>query len=126
MELRDLVIKYRRDHGLSQRAFARQCGLSNGFISMIEAGANPKTGAPIMPSFKNIRLLAEGMGMTSKALISAVDDMIVTVEDEDEQLLELALLNMEGRLLVQKFALMLAGMDEFRLKKTTPPGGEVK
>ena len=36
MTLKDLVIKYRADNGLSQRQFALQCGLSNGYISMLE------------------------------------------------------------------------------------------
>ena len=117
MTLQDLVIRYRRDHGLSQRALARQCGLSNGFISMIESGVNPKTGAPIMPSFKNIRALAEGMGMTTKALITVVDDLTVAMEDEDETLPELAMLNLEGRKLVLQFTLMLSNMEEYRVKK---------
>lgn len=41
MTLKDLVIKYRTENGLSQRQFALQCGLSNGYISMIERGVNP-------------------------------------------------------------------------------------
>lgn len=41
MTLRDLISAYRKDHGLSQRQFANQCGLSNGYISMLEKGINP-------------------------------------------------------------------------------------
>ena len=36
MTLSDLVQEYRREHGLSQRQFASICGLSNGYISMLE------------------------------------------------------------------------------------------
>ena len=116
MELRDIIIRYRHDHGLSQRAFAKRCGLSNGFIAMIEAGSNPRTGRPIMPSFKNIQALAEGMDMTSKALISAADDMIINVSEDDDAMPELAMLNDKGRDLVSRFALMLAGMNDYKAK----------
>ena len=50
MTLKDLVIKYRTENGLSQRQFALQCGLSNGYISMIERGVNPSTGEKITPT----------------------------------------------------------------------------
>jgi transcriptional regulator with XRE-family HTH domain len=41
MTLKDLIIEYRNDHGLSQRQFATACGLSNGYISMLEKEMNP-------------------------------------------------------------------------------------
>ena len=50
MTLSDLVQEYRREHGLSQRQFASICGLSNGYISMLERNVNPKTGQPVTPS----------------------------------------------------------------------------
>ena len=49
MTLSDLVQEYRREHGLSQRQFASICGLSNGYISMLERNVNPKTGQPVTP-----------------------------------------------------------------------------
>ena len=54
MTLKDLVIKYRTENGLSQRQFALQCGLSNGYISMIERGVNPSTGEKITPLWQFI------------------------------------------------------------------------
>ena len=52
MTLKDLVIKYRTENGLSQRQFALQCGLSNGYISMIEREVNPSTGEKITPTLQ--------------------------------------------------------------------------
>ena len=64
MTLKDLVIKYRADNGLSQRQFALQCGLSNGYISMLEKGINPSTGAKITPTLQALNKLAAGMHTT--------------------------------------------------------------
>ena len=36
MTLGEYIAAYRKEHGLSQRAFGRMCHLSNGYISMLE------------------------------------------------------------------------------------------
>lgn len=80
MTLKDLVIKYRSDNGLSQRQFALQCGLSNGYISMLEKGINPSTGAKITPTLQALNKLAAGMHTTLNELFTLVDDMDVDVK----------------------------------------------
>ncbi len=80
MTLKDLVIKYRADNGLSQRQLALQCGLSNGYISMLEKGINPSTGAKITPTLQALNKLAAGMHTTLNELFTLVDDMDVDVK----------------------------------------------
>ena len=80
MTLKDLVIKYRADNGLSQRQFALQCGLSNGYISMLEKGINPSTGAKITQTIQALNKLAAGMHTTLNELFTLVDDMDVDVK----------------------------------------------
>ena len=80
MTLKDLVIKYRADNGLSQRQFALQCGLSNGYISMLEKGINLSTGAKITPTLQALNKLAAGMHTTLNELFTLVDDMDVDVK----------------------------------------------
>lgn len=80
MTLKDLVVKYRADNGLSQRQFALQCGLSNGYISMLEKGINPSTGAKITPTLQALNKLAAGMHTTLNELFTLVDDMDVDVK----------------------------------------------
>ena len=80
MTLKDLVIKYRADNGLSQSQFALQCGLSNGYISMLEKGINPSTGAKITPTLQALNKLAAGMHTTLNELFTLVDDMDVDVK----------------------------------------------
>ena len=69
MTLVEIIKQYRQEHGLSQRQFAAQCGVSNGYISMLERGENPKTGEPIRPSLVQLRRIAKGMGMTLDELL---------------------------------------------------------
>ena len=77
MTLSELMIKYREEHGLSQRQFAQLCGLSNGYISMLEKNVNPKTGQPLVPQITNLRKIADGMNITLAQLFEMVDDMQV-------------------------------------------------
>lgn len=75
MTLGDFVRNYRDDHKISQRSFAKACGVSNGYISMIEKGINPKTNEPITPTLPMLRSIASGMGLTAHELLTMVDDM---------------------------------------------------
>lgn len=77
MTLSDLVQEYRREHGLSQRQFASICGLSNGYISMLERNVNPKTGQPVTPSLPALKKIADGMGISLTALFTRTDDIPV-------------------------------------------------
>lgn len=81
MTLGDLVKNYRTAHGLSQRQFALQCGLSNGYISLLEKEVNPNTEKPITPTIPNLCKLADGMGITIDELLKRVDDMPIDLSE---------------------------------------------
>lgn len=82
MTLGDYIKSYRQEHGLSQRSFAAQSGLSNGYISMVEKGENPATGEPIKPTLIALKKIASGMGITLAVLISRCDDIPVDLSQE--------------------------------------------
>lgn len=86
MNLSEYIIKYRKEHGLSQRQFAKQCGVSNGYISMVENEANPKTGQPIKPSAALLLKLARGVGKSLDELLLEIDD---ATEFFDEAIVEM-------------------------------------
>lgn len=79
MKLGDLIRSYRDIHGLSQRQFANQCDLSNGYISILEKGINPSTGKPVTPTLPQMKKLADGMAITLSELFEKVDDMPIDV-----------------------------------------------
>lgn len=76
--LADIIVQYRTDHDLSQRQFSAYCGISNGYIAMIERGMNPKTGKPVVPTIPSLIKIASGMGMALSDLLHAVG---FTMED---------------------------------------------
>ena len=74
MSLSEFVKKYREEHNLSQRAFAEICGVSNGYISLIEREEiDKRTGKPSKPKIDSLMAIAKGMGMTLQELVDAVD-----------------------------------------------------
>lgn len=75
MKLGDIIRSYRETHGLSQRQFAVQCDLSNGYISILEKGINPGTGKPVTPTLPQLRKIAEGMKMSLAELFQQAEDM---------------------------------------------------
>lgn len=79
MTLGELIKQYRERNNLSQRKFAIRCGLSNGYISMLEDGKNPKTGKPLVTKIENIMKIASAMGYTLSELFSSVDDMEIDI-----------------------------------------------
>lgn len=79
MTLGDYIRAYRKETKVSQREFAKKCGLSNGYISMLERGINPKTKEPITPSLILLKKLADGMCVTVNDILLEVDDMPVDV-----------------------------------------------
>lgn len=81
MTLGELIKEYRRTHDISQRQFASLCGLSNGYISMIEQNKNPKTQQPLTPSIPALNKIASILGYTLDELLTIADDMPVTLSD---------------------------------------------
>lgn len=81
MKIGDLIQKYRAEHDMSQRQFATMCGLSNGYISMLEKDKNPKTGQPVTPTLPKLKALADCMGMSLMEIFELVDDMPLDMEE---------------------------------------------
>lgn len=85
MKLRELVEKYRLENNLSQRQFAKQCGVSNGYISILEEGVNPRTNEPLVPTIATLKKISSAMGLSLHELMTMVDDMPIKMADETEK-----------------------------------------
>ena len=79
MTLGEYIKQYRAEHDLSQRQFANLCGISNGYISMLEKGMNTSTGQPIIPTIQTMRQIANAMGLTIHKVLSEVDDIVLDI-----------------------------------------------
>ena len=74
MKLSAIIINHRQQAQISQREFARRCGLSNSYISFIENEYNPRTGKPIVPTLEQYQKIASGMGLTVHQLFEQLDE----------------------------------------------------
>ncbi len=89
MTLGEYISRYIEGHGLSQRQFALQCNVTNGYISMLISGVNPRTGKPMKPSLDTYIKLADGMGITLNELFAAIDDTQVSLPIDDDEIWQL-------------------------------------
>lgn len=79
MHIGEYINNYLLENKISQRQFAKRCGLSNGYISMLINNINPKTGRPIIPSLTAMLAISRAMGITIDDLFERVDDMLVDI-----------------------------------------------
>ena len=75
MHIGEVIRKYRHDHGnMSMQAFADKCGLSKGYIAMLERNKNSKTGDPVVPSVETFLKVSKAMNMSLNELADVVDE----------------------------------------------------
>ena len=77
MLLGDVILKYRKEHNISQRDFAKSCKLSHSYIAMLEKNIDSRTGKPIRPTLDTIKSVSQGIGCS-------VDDILKLLNDEQE------------------------------------------
>ena len=73
MTLGDIVKRYRENNHFSMDEFASKCGLSKGYISMIENNINPRNKKPIAPTLPSLSKIAHGMNMDIDSLLKLMD-----------------------------------------------------
>ena len=84
MKLSDIVRHYRAEHGISQRQFAAMCSVSHGYISLIEGEKNYKTNKKMNVTLDKMKKLADGMDISLHELLTKVDDMVVSLEYDND------------------------------------------
>ena len=85
MNLSEIIKKYRQDYNLTMQELADRCGLSKGYISMLENKFKP-TGRKkdIVPSIQAIKKLSNGTGIDFDYLLSSIDGEVSLVPTKDE------------------------------------------
>lgn len=80
MKLSQIIKQYRENADITMQDFAEKCGLSKGYISMLEKGQHPQNNRPLVPSISTLQKLAVGMNMSIDQLFSIIDsDVVVSV-----------------------------------------------
>lgn len=68
--LGSIIQEYRAQHKIKMADFAKRCGLSKAYISILEKNKRPDTGAPPVPSLDTIIAVAMGMGSEPDEILS--------------------------------------------------------
>lgn len=84
MTVGEIIKKYREENKISQRQFAVRCGISNGYISMLENGINPTTGEAPMPSLSALNNIARGMNTSLQNLLTLADGLNISISPINE------------------------------------------
>lgn len=93
MKLGEIIKQYRKDHGYNMEEFAKKCGVSKAYISILERDCNPVNGKPVVPSIKTIKSVATAIGKDVNDVFSMLDpeqlidlgiDDMLTSEQEKE------------------------------------------
>ena len=76
MSLGSFINIYLERNNMSISEFARRCGISKAYVSMIIKGVNPANGEPLAPSIKIMDKIAKGMCITIDELFKNVDGLV--------------------------------------------------
>lgn len=92
MKLSEIIKQFRDENHLTMQEFADRCGLSKGYISMLEKGQHPQSNRPLAPSLETFKKLCAGMGITVQSLFRVLDvqDWIDYGFDTESDLIALA------------------------------------
>lgn len=76
MILGDIILNYRNSFTpkMSQRDFAKKCGLSHTYIAALEKNIDPRTGKPIAPTLDTVKYISNGMGISIEEILKMLDD----------------------------------------------------
>ena len=74
MTIGEIIETYQREHNMSERAFAKACGLSHTQVNSLKKGKT-SNGKKFSPSVDTIRKVAEAMGMTPQEILSNAQDL---------------------------------------------------
>ncbi len=73
MKLEELLRAFREENNLTMQEFADRCGLSKGYVSMLEKGKHPQSQRRLVPSLETLKKISVGMNLTMDELLPMLD-----------------------------------------------------
>ncbi len=89
MFIGDLIKKYREEQKISQRDFAKCCGLSHTYIAALEKNIDVRTGKPIAPTLEAVKNIAFAMNTDVESILKVLDgkqEFIVNASHEEQSI----------------------------------------
>ena len=77
-----LIENYQREHMISEREFAKLCGLSHTQINSLKKGKT-SNGKPFKPSIDTLRKVAAVLGMSVQEVLMNAEDLTIDPADHD-------------------------------------------
>lgn len=82
MTLGEIIKQYREEQGMSQRKFATKAGMSNTYVSQLEAGIDQKTGRPFSPTMAIVKHVAAVIGVSVQDILTMMGDSPVDISGD--------------------------------------------
>lgn len=74
MTLGDIIKRYREENNLTMEYVANRCGITKGYVAMLEKNVNPKTGKALKPSIETIVKISKGLNISIDSIFEDLDD----------------------------------------------------
>lgn len=74
MTLGDIIYKYRKENNFTMEYVANLCGITKGYVAMLEKNVNSKTGRPVKPTVETISKVCKGLSMDINEVFELLDD----------------------------------------------------
>lgn len=74
MTLGDIIYKYRKENNFTMEYVANLCGITKGYVAMLEKNKNSKTGRPVKPTVETISKVCKGLNMDINEVFELLDD----------------------------------------------------
>lgn len=87
MRLGEIIKRYRVENNITTEQLALKCGLSKGYISMLENNFKPSgRKKDITPSIQAVRKLSKGMNMNFDMLLASIDGEVSLIPLKEESI----------------------------------------
>lgn len=126
MTLGDIIKKYRTENGSSMEYVANLCGITKGYVAMLEKNVNSKTGRPVKPTIETIVKVCNGLHLDLNTVFESLDDdyeitipaspatPLQLTKQEEHLVISFRGLNDEGREKAVEYMEDLTGMKKYQ------------
>lgn len=81
MTIGEYIKNYRKTHEMSMAEFAKLCGISKAYVSVLEKGVHPTTGKEVVPAVQIVRQIADATGADFGKLFASLNQWVNVTDD---------------------------------------------